>query len=135
MQTEMYRRWQAFFGAYDFVLAPAVTVSPRPWSELYPAEVNGVATKSYFHWLALAYAVTNVGHPVVAIPAGRDGAGLPFGIQVIGPRGGDLATLSIAREIEAVLAANPETVRPVPDVAWLRRQPPIANKPGFRDFD
>jgi Asp-tRNA(Asn)/Glu-tRNA(Gln) amidotransferase A subunit family amidase len=135
MQTEFYRRWQTFFASHDFVLAPAVTISPRPWSELYPVEIDGMPTKSYFHWLAMAYAVTNAGHPVVAIPAGRDGAGMPFGIQVIGPRGGDIATLAVAREIEAVLAGNQETARPVPDRAWLRSQPPIANKPGFRDFD
>lgn len=135
MQTDLYRRWQTFFADHDFILAPAVTISPRPWSELYPAEIDGRATRSYFHWLALAYAVTNVGHPTVAIPAGRDDAGLPFGIQVIGPRGGDLATLAVAREIEAVLAANPDTARPVPDIAWLGRQPPIADKPGFLAFD
>ncbi|MEY9361662.1 amidase [Bradyrhizobium yuanmingense] len=135
MQTDLYRRWQAFFADYDFIVAPAVTISPRPWSELYPAEIDGRPTKSYFHWLALAYAVTNVGHPTVAIPAGRDGAGLPIGIQVIGPRGGDLLTLAVAREIEAVLAANPDTARPVPDIAWLARQPPIADKPGFLAFD
>jgi Asp-tRNA(Asn)/Glu-tRNA(Gln) amidotransferase A subunit family amidase len=135
MQTEMYRRWQTFFGAHDFILAPAITISPRPWSELYPAVIDGKPTKSYFHWLAMAYAVTNVGHPTVAIPAGRDSAGMPFGIQVIGPRGGDLATLAVAREIEALLAANPETARPVPDLAWLRRQPPMSSRPGFRDFD
>jgi len=135
MQTEMYRRWQTFFGAHDFVLAPAITISPRPWSELYPAVIDGKPTKSYFHWLAMAYAVTNVGHPTVAIPAGRDSAGMPLGIQIIGPRGGDVATLAVAREIEALLAANPETARPVPDLAWLRRQPPISSRPGFLDFD
>ncbi|MDF0583357.1 amidase [Bradyrhizobium yuanmingense] len=135
MQTDLYRRWQTFFADHDFILAPAVTISPRPWSELYPAEIDGRPTKSYFHWLALAYAVTNVGHPTVAIPAGRDEAGLPFGIQVIGPRGGDLLTLAVAREIEAVLAANPDTARPVPDIAWLAKQPPIAGKPGFLAFD
>ena len=135
LQTDLYRRWQTFFADHDFIIAPAVTISPRPWSELYPAEIDGQPTKSYFHWLALAYAVTNVGHPTVAIPAGRDGAGLPFGIQVIGPRGGDLATLAVAREIEAVLTANPDTARPLPDIAWLGRQPPIAGKPGFLAFD
>ncbi|MCA6117156.1 amidase [Bradyrhizobium sp. WSM 1738] len=135
LQTALYRSWQQFFGAHDFVIAPAVTISPRPWSELYPAMIDGVATKTYFHWLALAYAVTNAGHPAVAIPAGRDGAGLPFGIQIIGPRGGDVVTLSVAREIEALLGANPETARPVPDLAWLRRQPPISSRPGFLDFD
>jgi amidase len=135
LQTEMYRRWQTFFGAHDFVLAPAITISPRPWSELYPAVIDGKPTKSYFHWLAMAYAVTNVGHPAVAIPAGRDSAGMPFGIQVIGPRGGDRATLAVAREIETLLAGNPETARPIPDLAWLRRQPPMSSRPGFRDFD
>ncbi|TGN85440.1 amidase [Bradyrhizobium yuanmingense] len=135
MQTELYRRWQTFFAEHDFILAPAVTISPRAWSELYPTEIDGRPTKSYFHWLAMAYAVTNVGHPTVAIPAGRDSAGLPFGLQVIGPRGGDLATLAVAREIEAVLAANPETARPIPDIAWLGRQPPIAGKAGFLAFD
>ena len=135
LQTALYRSWQQFFGEHDFVIAPTVTISPRPWSELYPATIDGTPTKSYFHWLALAYAVTNAGHPVVAIPAGRDGAGLPFGIQIIGPRGGDVATLSVAREIEALLAANPETARPVPDLAWLRRRPPISGRPGFLDFD
>ncbi|MBR0718848.1 amidase [Bradyrhizobium liaoningense] len=135
MQTDLYRRWQTFYASHDFILAPAITISPRPWSELYPAEIDGQPTKSYFHWLAMAYAVTNVGHPTVAIPAGRDGAGLPFGIQVIGPRGGDLATLAVAREIEAVLASNPDTARPLPDIAWLGRQPPIAGKPGFLAFD
>ena len=97
--------------------------------------IDGKPTKSYFHWLAMAYAVTNVGHPTVAIPAGRDSVGMPFGIQVIGPRGGDLATLSVAREIEAQLSAHLETARPVPDIAWLKRQPPISGKPGFRAFD
>ncbi len=135
LQTALYRSWQTFFGEHDFVIAPTVTISPRPWSELYPAAIDGTPTKSYFHWLALAYAVTNAGHPAVAIPAGRDGAGLPFGIQIIGPRGGDVATLAVAREIEALLAANPETARPVPDLAWLRRQPPMSGRPGFMDFD
>jgi amidase len=60
---------------------------------------------------------------------------LPFGIQIIGPRGGDVATLAVAREIEALLGANPETARPVPDLAWLRRQPPMSGRPGFLDFD
>lgn len=135
LQTALYRSWQTFFGEHDFVIAPTVTISPRPWSELYPAMIDGTPTKSYFHWLALAYAVTNAGHPAVAIPAGRDGAGLPFSIQIIGPRGGDVATLAVAREIEALLGANPETARPVPDLAWLRRQPPISSRPGFLDFD
>ncbi|MEZ5842121.1 MAG: amidase family protein [Hyphomicrobiaceae bacterium] len=135
LQTAMYRAWQEFFRSYDFILAPSVTISPRSWRELYPAEIDGKATKTYFHWLALAYAVTNVGHPVVALPVGLDTAGMPFGIQVIGPRGGDLATLAVARALETLLADDPRTARPVPDIAGLAGAPAIASMAGFREFD
>ena len=74
---------------HDIVLAPAVTISPRPWRELYPAEIDGKPTQSYFHWLALAYAVTLAGHPALSLPVGLDRNGMPFGLQIIGPRGGD----------------------------------------------
>lgn len=135
LQTEMYRAWQTFFKDHDIILAPTVTISPRPWRELYPAEIDGKPTKSYFHWLALAYAVTNVGHPVVSLPVGRDRAGMPFGIQVIGGRGRDLETLAVAREFEAILATDALTARPIPDIGFLKRQSPISGMPGFKGFD
>ena len=43
---------------YDVILTPSITISPRSWRELYPAEIDGKPTRTYFHWLALAYAVT-----------------------------------------------------------------------------
>ena len=135
LQTEMYRAWQTFFVDVDIVLAPTVTISPRPWRELYPAEIDGKPTKSYFHWLALAYAVTNVGHPVVSLPVGRDHAGMPFGIQVIGGRGRDLETLAVAGELERLLVHDARTARPVPDIDFLQRQPPISGMAGFKGFD
>jgi Asp-tRNA(Asn)/Glu-tRNA(Gln) amidotransferase A subunit family amidase len=57
-QTTLYRRWQSFFQDWDVILTPSITISPRPWRELYPAEIDGRKTRTYFHWLALAYAVT-----------------------------------------------------------------------------
>ena len=133
-QTALYRRWQDFFGGYDIVLSPAITISPRPWTELFPREINGVATRSYFHWLALAYAVTLPGHPAVCLPVGRDAAGMPFGLQIVGPRGGDAFVLGVAQALERRLAADPATARPVPDLAALRAARPIAAMPGFRGF-
>jgi hypothetical protein len=55
-QNAIYRRWQTFFERYDVLLTPAITISPRSWRELYPAQIDGAPTRSYFHWLALAYA-------------------------------------------------------------------------------
>ena len=115
-----------FLRQHDFVLTPAVTISPRPWRELYPAEIDGKPTKSYFHWLALAYAVTLAGHPAVSLPVGLDRDGMPFGLQIVGPRGGDVATLAVAREIEALLGATrrrPGPSRISPGCAVSRRCP------------
>ncbi len=130
-QTALYRRFQAFFTEYDVLITPAITISPRPWLELYPAEIDGKPTRTYFHWLALAYAVTLVGHPAVALPVGLDGHGMPFGLQIVGRRGGDRAVLAVAAALEQLLADRPETARPVPDIARLTAAPPIAGMPGF----
>ena len=70
------------------------------------------ATKSYFHWLALAYAVTLAGHPAVSLPVGLDRNGMPFGLQIVGPRGGDAYVLGVAAALEALLAGDARTARP-----------------------
>jgi len=135
LQTTLYRRWQAFFRDHDVIITPTITLSPRSWRELYPAEIDGVPTRTYFHWLSLAYAVTLVGHPAVSLPVGLDHAGMPFGLQIVGPRGGDAYVLAVAAALEAALAGDPRTARPLPDLGRLRNAPPIASMAGFIGFD
>ncbi len=124
-QGVYYRNWQGFFDEYDYILSPAVTISPRDWHELYPAEIDGVATQSYYQWLALAYASTIPGHPSVTIPMGRDELGMPFGLQIIGKRNDDLGVLAVAAEIEAVVAGDEVFGAPKPDLAALSKAKPI----------
>lgn len=135
LQTAMYRRWQDFFKDFDVVLTPSITISPRSWRELYPAEIDGKKTRTYFHWLALAYAVTLPGHPAVSLPVGLDRNGMPFGLQIVGPRGGDAFVLSVAAELEACLAGDARTARSVPDIGKLKSAPPLRDAPGFLGFD
>ncbi len=135
IQTQHHRRWHDFFKRYDIILAPTCTISPRPWGELYPAQIDGRPTKSYYHWLAMAYAVTLAGHPSLSLPVGFDKNGMPFGIQIIGPRGGDRLVLSVAATLERLLAQTPETARPKPNIAMLKRAAPISEMRGFRAFD
>ncbi|MBN9442874.1 amidase family protein, partial [Bosea sp. (in: a-proteobacteria)] len=133
-QTAIYHRWQRFFEDYDVILSPAVTLSPRPWTELFPAEIDGKATRTYFHWLALAYAVTIVGHPAISLPVGLDRNGMPFGLQIVGPRGGDAKVLAVAAALEEALAGDPLTARPIPDLAGLAKARPISESPNFMGF-
>ena len=134
LQTAMYHRWQEFFTRYDVLLTPSITISPRPWTELFPAEIDGKPTRTYFHWLALAYAVTVVGHPAVSVPVGVDRHGMPFGLQIVGPRGGDAYVLGVAAALERLLAGDERTARPKPDLAKLRAAPPMALREGFMGF-
>ena len=60
---------------------------------------------------------------------------MPFGLQIVGPRGGDALVLSVAAELERVLAAMRAPRGPVPDLARLRAAPPIAGMEGFLGFD
>jgi hypothetical protein len=59
---------------------------------------------------------------------------MPFGLQIVGPRGGDAFVLGVAAALEAAFAADPVLRRPVPDLARLRATPPISGMPGFRDW-
>ena len=134
-QTRIYRSFVEFFTRHDVLISPSITLSPRPWRELYPAAIDGVPTRSYFHWLALAYGVTLAGNPAISLPLGVDEAGLPFGLQIVGPRGGDAFVLGVAAAVEAACAGDPALRRPVPDLDRLARGTPIAAMPGFRDPD
>ncbi len=135
LQTAIYRRWQDFFGQHDIIITPSITISPRPWTELFPAEIDGRPTRTYFHWLALAYAVTLPGHPALSLPVGTDRNGMPFGLQIVGPRGGDALVLAVAAELEHLLAEDARTARPVPDIAKLKAAAPISASAGFLGFD
>jgi Asp-tRNA(Asn)/Glu-tRNA(Gln) amidotransferase A subunit family amidase len=133
-QTRIYRGFQAFFRNHDILISPAVTVSPRPWAELYPAMIDGEVTRSYYHWLALAYVVTLSGHPAISIPVGLDEKGMPFGLQIVGPRGGDALLLRVAGAIEQALSRMPDLARPIPNFTALASAPPIATFPNFREW-
>ncbi len=134
-QTRLYRAWQHFFARHDVLITPAITVSPRPWKELYPAEIDGKPTRTYFHWLACAYYPTLAGHPAISLPMGLDRLGMPFGLQIVGPRGGDALVLRVAAAIEEAFAHDPVLRRPVPDLAALRAAPPIKEMPGAVGWD
>lgn len=133
-QTDIYRGYQTFFAQHDVLLTPAICCSPRDWRELFPAEIDGKPTRTYYHWLSLAYYVTIVGHPAISIPMGKDATGMPFGLQIVGPRGGDAKVLAVAAALERVFAGDTVMARPKPDIAALKTARPIATMEGFIGF-
>ncbi|HWT37840.1 MAG TPA: amidase family protein [Paraburkholderia sp.] len=123
-QTRIFRRFQSAFGRYDVILSPTTPVSPFPWRELYAAQINGRAQENYYRWLALTYVVTLTTHPALSLPCGVDHAGMPFGLQIVGPFHGDLKTLAVARAMEHAFDRDPALRRPRPDLSRLTQPNP-----------
>lgn len=124
VQMELNQTFQQIFEHYNVLVCPGVSVPPFPWIHRNPTHVDGEPVDNYMAWLALTASLTVVGHPVTALPCGRDDQGTPFGIQVVGPMYGDHRLLSVAKALEAAFANDLRTARPTPDVEWLLEQSP-----------
>lgn len=119
-QTKLYRRFLNFFETTDILICPAAAVSPFPTSQLFVESINGEKMPTYMRWLALVYGPTMATAAVCVIPAGLDHKGMPFGIQIVGPNGSDRFVIEVAECLERLLAMNPETARPLPDLGKLK---------------
>lgn len=124
-QTRIAQRFARALQHHDLLLAPVTPVTPFPWTELYASQVDGQPMANYYRWLALCYGVTLSTHPALSLPSGRDEHGMPFGLQVIGRLRGDAALLAASQALERVLAADPATARPRPDLQRLREPQPL----------
>lgn len=113
-QTKLMKRVLDFFEEVDVLICPAASVSPFPHRQLFVEEIDGERMPTYMRWLAIVYAPTMALSCVACLPCGRDHMGLPFGIQLVGPKGSDASLLNIAHAIEEVLSGDPDTARPVP---------------------
>ena len=119
-QTALYKGYVDMFEEIEILLSPAAAVSPFPHSEWYPEEINGEKLPNYMRWMAPAYALTMATPASCVIPFGLDTKGFPMGLQISAPNGSDHLVLSAAVALEIVLATNPETARPIPDVTALK---------------
>ena len=93
----------AFLRDHAILACPTACVAPFPIERRRVSEVDGVRFESYVEWLRLTSALTLTGCPVIALPCGFTAAGLPVGIQLVAPHGGEAALLRAAAAAEAVL--------------------------------
>ena len=118
-QTRILRRFNVLMSDVDVLLLPTSPVSPFPWTQSHPGEIDGRQMDIYYRWLALSYRGSLMGGPAITLPCGKDPFGMPFGLQVLGPVRGDEGLLSAARSFESLFAASQETERPRPDLAGI----------------
>ncbi len=122
-QSIIYRQALEFFASTnaDVLICPAASVSPFEHSQLAVTEINGTPMQTYMQWLALAYAPTMALCCSCVIPCGLDHKGLPYGVQLVGPRGSDAKLLGIAASLEQHFSKDVVTARPLPDLTALTK--------------
>lgn len=124
-QTRLYHAFLGFMADYDALVCPVASVQPFDKTQLFPTEIDGRPLPTYISWIAITYGLTLVGHPVLVLPCGLDEDGLPFGLQIVGRRGGDAALLAVGLALEEALADTAIGARPRPPLHSLAS--PAAN--------
>jgi len=119
-QTRIMQAFATAMQQYDVILSPVTPVTPFPWQTLYAESIDGQAMRNYYEWLSLTYVVTMSTHPALSLPSGLDEAGMPFGIQMIGPLYEDGRLLSIGSAMETALANDKGFSPTVPDLGSLK---------------
>ena len=102
-RTHLRWQWHEFFKRFDVLVAPIMSSSAfhhdhRPFGDR-TITVNG-AQEPYFSQVFWAGLASGAYLPSTVIPTGPDDAGLPIGVQLIGPEYADLVTIGIAEFLE-----------------------------------
>jgi len=119
--------WDRFFsvGRFDALLSATSQVPPFPVGLEWISEIDGVPLDHYTHWMRSSSRITVAGGPSMSLPAGFTASGLPIGIQLSGPQGGDHSLIALAAAAEEVLGPCP-----APDLGALAVLDPASLPPG-----
>ncbi|MFC8047742.1 amidase [Nocardia sp. NPDC057353] len=91
----------AFHQDHDVLVTPTV---PIPAFEAGHDVPPGSDLRGWPEWTPFTYPFNLTQQPAISIPVGRTAAGLPVGLQIIGPRHSDDLVLAVARYAEHVLS-------------------------------
>jgi amidase len=103
-RQRMRRAWAEFFRDWDLLLCPAASSAAVPhdhagerWQRTIAVNGKRVPTTDQLFWAGFSGMALL---PSTVAPAGESPEGLPIGVQIVGPHGGDLSCIEFARQIE-----------------------------------
>ena len=78
---KLFHSMSSFFNTHDFLLCPTTCIPPFSVEWDYPLWFNGEASVNYMEWLRLPCVLSLTSSPVISLPIGVTGEGLPVGMQ------------------------------------------------------
>jgi amidase len=109
-RTAIFQRMATLLRDYDVFVTPATPVTAPPAEVEWVSEIDGEKFDRYFKWQRMACRLTMTCHPVLVTPGGFTDAGMPLGLQIVGPMRGEHKLLSLGHAIEKA-------------TGWIERRP------------
>ena len=88
-----------FMTRFDLIATPTLAVTAF---DALPAGHSAMSAENMLGWTPFSYPFNLTQQPACTIPCGLDKAGLPIGLQLVGPMFGDALVLRAARAYESV---------------------------------
>jgi len=102
---QILRLWGTFFKRWDVLLCPVIATPALPnmqegetWQRSLSVDGRRIAYNDMLFWPGLTCAAHL---PASVAPIGLAGSGLPIGVQIAGPFGGDRTTIQVAAMLES----------------------------------
>jgi aspartyl-tRNA(Asn)/glutamyl-tRNA(Gln) amidotransferase subunit A len=86
-----------FHQRYDLLITPTMPIPAFAAGHDFPA---GLQHRQWSDWTPFTYPFNLTRQPAISVPCGLTSAGLPIGLQIVGPLYGDRAVLNAARAFE-----------------------------------
>lgn len=101
IRSDWFKAAARLFETYDALVLPTAQIWPFDVDLSYPTDIAGQAMDTYHRWMEVVVAVSLIGLPALAVPAGFGAEGLPMGVQLFGPRGSDAKLLALGAAYHA----------------------------------
>ncbi len=103
LRATLFKRVSDFFAEYDLLICPSMQAKPFPVEQTYVVEIAGKKMRTYIDWITITFAITVVGCPALARPAGFTADGMPVGLQIVGPPRSEARLLAAGKMLEDML--------------------------------
>jgi aspartyl-tRNA(Asn)/glutamyl-tRNA(Gln) amidotransferase subunit A len=97
-RADLHNAFVRFHERFDLLITPAVPLPAFEAGELVPP--SGEWGSAWTDWSPFGYPFNLTTQPAASVPCGLTAAGLPIGLQLVGPIGADALILRAARALE-----------------------------------